>query len=230
MGVVIGSLTQVIIDSVSEGYQSISWSIQVQPNRLWQLGSWDPYKTQVSTVVSVNVTSYAGALNQITLSPSTSCVDSNANRDVYIHSAACGPTSEITVDYNNVFITSYSYSKTDPTSFGTESWSMQKWIATTNLGAEFIDYPAPTYVLQGIAEGSRQGNVGNGTSDLGVIFETDGQVTGSQGNVSAGFPGLGRADDITYGLITHVGGGLLESTGKDGQSSATIPHQPLYLG
>ena len=85
---------------------------------------------------------------------------------------------------------------------------------------------APTYVIQGRAEGSRTGNV----TDLGVVFQADGQITGQQGSVSAGFPGLGNADDTVYGLVIQVGGGTLEDSGKTGEASASIPHSPLYLG
>lgn len=230
MGVIIGSLTQVVIDGQNSGFQSVNWSVQVQPTRLWELGSWDPYSTQVAETINISVTTYAEVLNQLTLAPSTSCADSTARKDILIQADACGPSAAITVDEANMFLTSYSYAKGDPTAFGTETWSFTKWVETTGLGAGFIDYPAPTYVLQGRAEGSRSGDVGNGTSDLGVVFLATGQVTGQQGSVAAGFPGLGQADDITYGLVSHVGGGLLEAAGEFGQSSATVPHQPLYLG
>jgi hypothetical protein len=135
-----------------------------------------------------------------------------------------------------MFLTSYSYSKGDPIGFGTESWSFQKWIESGVAGQSFVQIPEPTYVLQGRAEGSRTGDVGNETTDLGVRFIGEGGggsltyaehvVTGQQGSVSAGFPGIGNADDIELGLVNRVGGGLLESGGDTGQSSANIPHTP----
>jgi hypothetical protein len=51
-----------------------------------------------------------------------------------------------------------------------------------------------------------------------------------QGSVSAGFPGIGNASDTIYGLVTQVGGGSLEDSGKTGESNASVPHNPLYLG
>jgi len=225
MGVIIGSMTTVNIDG-TEGFQSVNWAMQVSPNRLWQLGSWDPYRTQVTKTITVNITTYAGAINSISLSPSTSCADSSARKNVSISIAACGPTSAINFSESDMFLMSYSYSKGDPTAFGSESWSFQKWVDADASGAEFLNVLAPTYVIQGRAEGSRTGNV----TDLGVVFQADGQITGQQGSVSAGFPGLGNADDTVYGLVIQVGGGTLEDSGKTGEASASIPHSPLYLG
>ena len=225
MGVIIGSMTTVSIDG-TDGFQSVNWAMQVQPNRLWQLGSWDPYRTQVTKIITVNVTTYAGAINSVSLTPSTSCTDSNATKNVAISVSACGPTSSINFNESGMFLMSYSYAKGDPSAFGTESWSFQKWVDADASGSEFLNIEAPTAVIQGKAEGSYTGNVSN----FGIILDASGQVTGTQGSVSAGFPGVGNADDTIYGLVTGVGGGSLEDSGKVGQSNATIPHQPLYLG
>jgi len=225
MAVVIGSMTTVNIGG-TDGFQSVNWATQVSPNRLWELGSWDPYKTQVTKTLTVNVTTYAGTISAMTLSPSTDCTDSSAKQEVSISVAACG-AGGVTVDFSesDMFLMSYSYSKGDPTAFGTESWSFQKWVDADASGDEFLNISAPTCVIQGKSEGSRSGNATN----LGVDFQLTGQVTGQQGNVSAGFPGIGSASDTIYGLVTKVGGGSLEDSGKIGESSASIPHSPLYL-
>lgn len=231
MSIIIGGMTNVLVDGASDGFQSVSWNINRQPNRLWQLGSWTPWRTQVGTTLSISITSYAGALAAIDLVPSTSCANSNAIKTIIINAETCdgSPTS---INEANMYINSYSYSKGDPIGFGTESWSFQKWLES-GVSGEFIRIPEPTYVLQGRAEGSRQGSIGNGTTDLGVRFlqpEGPHVVEGEQGSVSAGFPGVGNADVISLGLVDRIGGGLLEDGGKTGQSSATIPHQPLYIG
>lgn len=224
MGVIIGSMTTVSIDG-TDGFQSVNWAIQVQPNRLWELGSWDPYKTQVTKIITVNVTTYASAISTVTLSPSTSCTDSTARKNVGISVSACGPTSAISFSESGMFLMSYSYSKGDPSALGTESWSFQKWVDAAVTGTYLISIDAPTAVIQGKAEGNKTGNVSN----LGIVLDSVGQVTGTQGSVSAGFPGLGNADETVYGLVSSVGGGSLEDSGKVGQSQATIPHNPLYL-
>jgi len=224
MSVIIGSMTTVNIGG-TEGFQSVNWATQVSPNRLWELGSWDPYKTQVTKTITVNVTTYAGTISTMTLAPSTSCTNSSAKKTVSISVGACGPTGSISFSESGMFLMSYSYSKGDPTAFGTESWSFQKWVDADASGDEFLNILAPTCVIQGKSEGSRSGNATN----LGVVFQDTGQVTGQQGNVSAGFPGVGSASDTIYGLVTQVGGGSLEDSGKIGESSASIPHSPLYL-
>ena len=245
MGIIIGGMTAVSVTFasqglVTEGFQSVNWNINMQPNRLWQLGSWDPFKTQVGKTVSVSFTTYAARdsngsmypnlIQPITLSPSETCENSNATAHVTINVAACGPTSEVGVDLQNMYLTSYSYAKGDPIGFGTESWSFQTWVGSSVTGDEFIEIMDPTYVLQGRAEGSYSGNVGTSEEDMGISMEDDGQVTGQQGSVSAGFPGVGNANDTILGLIDRVGGGRLDAAGQTGQSSATIPHQPLYIG
>lgn len=225
MSVIIGSLTTVNIGG-TDGFQSVNWATQVSPTRLWELGSWDPYKTQVTKTLTVSVTTYAGTINDMTLSPSTSCANSSAKKDVSISVNSCGAGGAVSFSESDMFLMSYSYSKGDPMAFGTESWSFQKWVDADASGDEFLNVSAPTYVIQGKSEGSRSGNATN----LGVIFESEGQITGQQGSVSAGFPGIGNASDTVYGLVTKVGGGSLEDSGKIGESSASVPHSPLYLG
>lgn len=230
MSIILGSMTQVAVDGYTNGYQSISWNIDNQPNRLWQLGSWLPYRTQVTSVVSLNLTTYAGVLMPINLSPSASCADSTATKRIMLNVSACGPGESVAFDYT-MYATSYSYAKEDPVGFGTESWSFQKWVDFSGQSSEnFIYVGEPTYVLQGISEGSRSGDVGNGTSDMGVVFNNTTVVSSQQGSVSAGFPGLGNADTTELGIVIRIGGALLQAGGKTGRSNATVPHNPLYLG
>ena len=235
MAIIIGAGTSVSITNgagaVTEGIQSVSWQIQVQTTRLWSIGNWTPYKSQISKTLSVSVTTYAGVLGTMDLGPSTSCLDSDASMDVVIDPAACDIALEGVDD--TLFVTSYNYSKTDPTSFATEAWSFQKWVDaapdgyTANPTVDLILYTgAPDYTLQGIAEGSYSGDVTN----LGVVLDAEGQVDGTQGQVTAGFPGLGSADITTYGIVTQVGGGTIFESGTIGTSQASIPHTPLYVG
>jgi len=228
MAIILGTSTTLLIDGTSDGFQSVSWSISRQPNRLWQLGSWDPYRTQVVATVNVNVSSYAGALTSLNsdiIRPSTSCEFSPARKSIQLVAYACDPTNNVDIDYSDMYITSYSYSKGDPTGFGTESWSFQTWIDPNLSGSEFLSIPTPSHVLQGISEGQRSGNVTN----LGVSFLSSGLVSGQEGSVSAGVPGLGNANTVELGIVNGIGGGSLEEYGKDGSSSASIPHTPLYV-
>lgn len=223
MGVILGTMTEVIVGGVSDGFQSINWNINAQPTRLWQLGSWLPWNTQLAGTVSLNITSYAGALSSINLEPASSCDKSTAVKTVTLNAQSCSPGTSVNEEFEDMFITSYSYSKGDPIGFGTETWAFQAWIET-NVGG-YVNSPAPSTVLQGISEGSRSGD----NFDRGVELNATTIVTGSQGSVSAGIPGIGNADTIELGIVTRIGGGLLEALGLVGQSSATIPHQPLYI-
>jgi len=226
VAIIIGGMTTVNIDGREDGFQSVNWSVQVQPTRLWELGSWLMYKTQVAKTITVNVTTYASILDSVDLVPNEDCSNSTARKRVIISVAACGPISAVNFDEDYMFLMSYSYAKGDPNAFGAETWQYQKWVEADAEGDDFINVGAPTAVIQGKAEGSWSGNV----TDIGVVLDAEGQVTGQQGNVSAGFPGMGNFDETTFGLVNTVGGGTLEEAGKTGQSNATIPHQPLYLG
>lgn len=236
MAIVIGSATTVLVDGTADGFQSVNWNVNRQPTRLWQLGNWDPYNTQVAKTITVSITTYASVLSTVTLAPAQSCANSTATKTVSIDAQTCGG-SAVSIG-ETMYLTSYSYSKGDPVGFGTESWSFQFWEAADVFGA-MIPIPDPSSVIQGRAEGSRFGDVGNGSTDLGVRFIDDPGaapadnyhiVVGTQGSVSAGFPGIGNADDVQLGLIDRIGGGKLQAGGEIGQSNATIPHQPLYYG
>lgn len=230
MGVILGVMTTVSIDGTDTGFQSVNWNINRQPNRLWQLGTWQPWRTQVGTIVTISVTSYAGALTAQALRASEACEISPASKNITLDAQSCDPATTVTLDYQNMFLTSYGYNKSDPIGFGTESWSFQKWVES-GVAGEYLEIPEPNYILQGITEGQRQGDVANVGLEFFSVSEAGGDhvVTGFQGSVSAGIPGIGNADEIEIGLVKEVGGGTLEDGGKVGSSSASIPHTPLYI-
>lgn len=229
MAVILGGSTQVAIGGQVDGFQSVQWSIQVQNNRLWQIGpyngGWNPYKTQVQKTLTVNVSAYAGAITAVSLGPSSDCTDSDASKSIQIVPAACG-ASIGSFNETGMFIMSYSYSKGDPNAFGTESWSFQKWVASEVGETDIIDTAAPSAVIQGITEGNYTADDG---LNVGIVFTGAQEISGFQGDISAGFPGLGQANTITYGIVEQIGGGDLEGAGKVGNSSASIPHQPIYV-
>lgn len=239
MAIILGSMTTVDIDGGTDGFQSISWNTQVQNNKLWSIGQWVPWTTQVSVTETVNVTSYAGVIPALSsLAPSNSCDDSTATKVVTISPEVCA--GAITgIDGETFFVTSYSYSKSDPNSFGTESWSLQRWIASNTAEYEsgtpgdansVIGQGAPNFVLQGISEGTYS-NDGMTPAQVGVAGGSLGAPS-TQGSVSAGFPGQGNVTvQETVTQPTSVGGGVVvvPAGGGIGQSSITIPHQPLFV-
>jgi hypothetical protein len=228
MAIIIGANTQVTGDV--QGVISAQWGISPQINRLWQLGSWDPYFQLATRVSNVSLTIYAGGGPTISLQPATACVDSSAVLNVTITPGSCGAIPAGLGGNFTVYLSSYSYNKGDAVGFGQQSYSGQDWPGGAGPGGgganvEFTD--APSVVLQGRAEGNETTDVGLST---GVAFSGGWDVYGTQGSVSAGFPGVGQANEVRHGLIDQVSNGDLRNDGKTGQSSVNIPHQPLYFG
>lgn len=252
MAVVIGSSTLVTVtevldpglpsesyEYVTDGFQNVSWATQVDVNRLWQIGTWHPYKSMVTKTLTCNITSYANVLYPVDLEVSDDCAISTASKIVDIDSSACANATNFSSGGEGMYITSYSYSKGDPASFATESWSLQLWVdadPNDELDPHFIAVPTPSGVVQGITEGNYSGNLDNPVK-MGVTPHTGStppgySITGSQGQVSAAFPGIGEVNDITYCIINRIGAGVLGDAvadqGKTGNSQANVQHTPLY--
>jgi hypothetical protein len=228
MAIIIGTATTVSFGGVTNGIISANWATNPQIARLWSLGSWSAYGTFITVTKTISVTMYAGAMSAKTLSPATSCANSTAVVNVDIDPGSCGTGGG--GDFSSTaYLSSYSYDKSDPVGFGQESWSAQEWIAggTNQNSPPYIIYAGiPTAIIQGITEGTSSTEAGINT---GIVF-TGTTIDGTQGSISAGTPGIGQATTTRNGVISRVGGGSLMASGKIGQGSATIPHQPLYFG
>jgi len=227
MAIIIGSAT--VVGGWS-GVVSAQWGINPQVNRLWQLGSWAPYQTQVTTVETVNLTIYAGGAPTSpglgNLQAATSCNDSQATMSVTISPQPCGGSTVPGIN-GTYFLTSYSYSKGDAIGLGQQSYSLQKWVAGSTDTTQVKYTKAPSATIQGSSEGNEAKDTGLNT---GVTFSTGYNVTGSQGSVSAGFPGIGTATSSVHGIANSVQATAdLKNDGKTGQAQVTIPHQPLYF-
>ena len=218
MAIIIGAATTVGGDF--SGAISAQWGVNQQITRLWQLGSWTQYDYQIVDIETASLTVYAGGGPTKSLTPATTCTDSQATASVVISPQNCGGGS-ITGVNNTFYIMSYSYSKGDAVGLGQQSYSLQRWPGS----AVDKHVQAPDFVLQGIAEGSEGADSGLST---GVTLESI-DATGSQGNVSAGFPGIGQVTTVNFGIVSTISNGDLRSAGKTGQSQASIAHQPLYL-
>jgi hypothetical protein len=216
MALIIGSSTTVTGDF--SNVQSVSWSVQVSSSRLWVIGSWTPFKTQNSIIESASVTVYAGGGGTTAVTPTTGCSTSTCTKSINVVPAACGVSGGTGIA-GQFFVASYSYNKSDPNGFGSESWSLQRWVA----GGGPDDLPAPTIVLLGVAEGTASTEVNTGITFNGAT------VASSQGNVSAGPGSIGTAESTATGLVNRVGGGALISAGDVGTGSASISHTPMYF-
>ena len=212
MAVVIGAATQVSFNGSC--VISAQWGYNPNVQRLYCIGEWTPSeeRTFYRPTETLNLTIYAPGPSYDT-TPTETCADANS---IYasISPAACGETFiALTGAW---LVSSYSYSKDDATLPGQESWSMTRWknINSTPTG-NFVE---PTYVMRGISEGQS-------TDNAGIIF-TGTTVDTTTGNVSAG--GFGRADTLSVGVVTSVGGGS-SAAGDTGQGSVSMPYTPLYI-
>jgi len=216
MAVVIGSATTVtFFGSSAYCIASANWGYNPNTQRLYCIGSWTPTAQYDRPQETMSFTMYSTGTGGPTFSviPSTGC-DANLAVDktveASINPASCGAGAPGGFS-GRWYVTGYNFSKDDPLLPGQESWSMQRWVASATV-------PAPNYVIRGIAEGQ-------GTSNAGIVFT--GTTTSTQtGSVSAG--GVGRAESITVGVISQVGGGSIVS-GETGQGSSSMPHTPLWV-
>lgn len=214
---------------ISGGIVSVSFSLSPSVERLFQLGSFNAFDTNVTTQESASITNYGGASTPVALAPSTSCTDSTAKMDITITPAPCtGATTPITrTGANALFITSYSYSK-DFQGYGQESWSLTGKPQITGFTGNIA-------FIQGFAEGNRLDGSDIVSNDGVVLVDsatgTAGLVdaTGRSISVSAGSPGLGNDDDQEFGRATQVGGAVGKEDGKRGNASANIPHQLIFF-
>jgi hypothetical protein len=229
MVVIIGAGTIVTSDKISSGFVSVSFNLAPQVERLFQLGSFNAFDTNITTQESASITSYGGASTPVALAPSTSCDDSTAKMDITITPAPCTGSADpiIRTGSNALFITGFSYSK-DYQGFGQESWSL--------TGKPIIEgFTGSIAYIQGFAEGNRITGSDIVSNDGLVLVDSEtgtiGQVdaTGRNLSVSAGSPGLGNDDEQDFGRATQIGGGVGKEDGKRGTSSASIPHQLVFF-
>ncbi len=225
MVVIIGAGTTVTTNVISGGFVSVSFSVAPQVTRLFQLGNFNAFDTQIQTQESVSITNYGGASTPVTLQQSVSCTDSTARMEVTIVPAPCeGSAVPITrIGADALFINSFSYSK-DRQTFGQESWSLQ--------GKPLLEgFTGNTSFIQGFSEGNRLEGSDIVSNDGIVLTGSDGassfDAQGRNLQVSAGSPG--QDDTQTFGKITQIGGGVGQEDGKRGTAQANVPHTLVFF-
>lgn len=213
MAVIIGSATTVV---GFDGVVSVNWNLSPNVQRLWQLGSFTPYDTIKNVTQTLSVVIYGGSTApEIVIAHATACEDSSVTFDCTINPAACGATS-VEAPTGKFYMTGYNYSKGSAQAPGQCTYNGQQWVSD----------PIPDLVLCGGAEGTKSTD-----HDIsGVVFAGMPDATGFQGSVSAGFPGIGNANETAYGIVSVVGrnpSGI--DNGKTATASVTVKHQPLWL-
>lgn len=220
MGVIIGAATTI---SFNSGHATqVSWGINPNIQRAYILGSWAPYASaQVKAPTeTLNVTVYSPGPSYST-EPTQTCANANQIA-ASVSPAGCGAGSS-GPSSTQWYVNSYSYSKGDARTPGTESWSMIQYITMSDNTVVL-----PTYVLRGISEGSvtsSEGSAAAAGAVAGIVFTGIVDV-GTQGSVSAGQ--IGRADYQYLGVIERVG----SSSGGSGDISSgncSMPYTPLYI-
>lgn len=216
MSIIIGAGTRVSGDFGSACIASAQWSASQNTQRLYCLGSSDPYDAYIKPTETVNFTIYAGTgPSGEDVSASETC-NTPPGLTVNLNAAECGGGS-ISFSGSDWLINSYSYSKEDPLLPGQETWGLIHWV--TGGGA----VPLPGAIIRGISEGQ---TTDPNIVDTGITLAAAGQTNSSQGSVQAG--GIGRAFDIIMGVVTAVGGGANDA-GQIGKGSASIPYTPLWI-
>lgn len=236
MAVIISAGTTIVSTQFPNGgILSASFGFQPNVQRLYQLGSFDPYDTQVQRTRTLQLNVYgsrpdgAGGSVALDVSPSVSCVDAGTV-NITVNPASC--VSSLTPFANDYFVTSYGYQK-DNIGYGQESWSF-----TTR---PIIDSFTGTIVmLRGIAEGTVA--TGDGTmnaADMGVTINESAsndslgaQIEGENGSIQAGNPGVGSFDIQRHVVVTQVGNSVGKNTtidGLTGQASINIPMTPVFI-
>jgi hypothetical protein len=83
-------------------------------------------------------------------------------------------------------------------------------------------------VLLGISEGQYGGDLT--LAQMGATADPP-DASGYAGSVSAGFPGLGQADNTYYAIFNRVGvaGAIGKLDGYIGNASTSVPHTPLWI-
>lgn len=201
--------------------------------RLYQLGSFDPYDTSVTRTRTLNIVAYgskpdgSGGTQQHDVSASTSCVDAGTI-NVTVNPASC--VGNLLPFANDYFVNSYSYQK-DNLGYGQETWGM----TTKPILSSFT---GTITMLRGPAEGTIATGDGVMTAaQMGVVVnesasnDTNGEITGESGSVQAGSPGIGNYEEQRYVIATTIGGSVGRSSvvdGLTGNASLSIALTPVY--
>jgi len=213
---------------IGRGVQSLNLSLNVTPNRLWHLGHTDAYSENIIVQKQLTIVFYAGASEYYYLEPSLGCL-SPIPKEISIAANNCeGGVFQDTTEW---WLSGYSYSK-EVQSVGSETWnfiSKPYYLDENRQLVTTIDIR----MIRGVSEGQKSTD---GGADTGVVFSSSildettlpftfvGDV-----NVSQGSPGIGRANDLQFGIVSRVGLGDFRKDGTDGTASVTIPYTPLPI-
>jgi hypothetical protein len=230
MGIIIGAGTIVNFANTGACVTSANWGYNPNTQRFYCLGSWSPRYTFNKPTETLSISIYSGTGSILhSFEPHQECRVAGDPRDTIfasVDAAGCG--GGVTSVTGQWYVNSYSFQKDDPQLPGTESWSLQRWVAYGNPGD--TDYtPAPTYIIRGISEGQSTPQndplYGDEYAGTGIRF-TGATAQSTTGSISAGQ--TGRAEVMLYGVVDRVGGSD-STTGRFGNGSASAPYTPMWI-
>jgi len=220
MAFILSTVTEVAFGSFVKTRGIISVQINTVPQiqRLPVLGSALPFAEVRQQQNSVSLSRYGGGPVYSVIASET-CVDANTIKFKFLP-VGCNPTG-ITIQ-DEFFVNSYSFDK-QINQFGIETWGLvDKPTITFSAGGQFGSQNK--VMPRGIATGQTTPGL-----NTGVILSPTGQSSGVTAGITAGNPGVGRADITTLGVVTSVGGSIATNGSEDGRAQVTIPYQVIDI-
>ncbi len=219
--VIIGNGTTASIDGGAYCILSAQWGFNPGRTDAFCLGEWEPSPEHVlyKPTQTLSLTLYAPGPSNKAIPPTTNCSDAD-RISASVFPAACeGGIDDVTGQW---FIQSFSYSKETRDQPGQESWSLIKYYDLEQYfdGVSTNRIAVPTFISRGITMGEASDEF-----QAGITF-SETFAKSQTGNVSAG--GIGKASEITHGVVTNIGGGTSDA-GFVGTGSASIPYTPNYI-
>lgn len=236
MAVIIGAGTTVVSTQFPNGgIVSVQFGFSPQVDRLYELGSFTPYDSTITKTRTITVNVYGsrpsggGGSAQLTVTPSTLCVDADSV-SITVNPASC--VGSLLPFIETYFVNSYSYSK-DNLGYGQETWSFTSKPIIPGFTGTVV-------MLRGIAEGTIATGAGIMTSiQMGVVVDNvasndslGAAIEGESGSVQAGTPGIGNFDIQRFVIATQIGASVGKNTSVDGlsgEASIQVPLTPVYI-
>lgn len=206
------------ITGFGTGFQSVNLSLTPNIQRLYELGQTLPFDKNITrqTTATINKYSGQGTTYDVQAQNAANCLEENY-LTIGITAANCGGSVvDVQDDY---WIQGYSYSK------DIQGWGIESYTLITR--PEVIGGDGATVrMLRGTAEGQ---TTTDGGAETGIVFAASPTVDGQTIEVTAGNPGIGRANNVIFGEVITVGGGTGKADGRDGNGNVTIPYAPIYI-
>ena len=216
MSIIIGGSTTVSFGSAC--VVQAQWGFNPNQQDAFCLGQWSPdlTKTIFKPENTVSLSLYSPGPTYDT-NASTSCVTATG-LSITISPGACGGSVAGGVS-GSFYPTSYSYSKESKDVMAQESWSLVQYKGVGIGGITGLTMPK--YILKGIAKGQTSDSAKTGITLAAVI------ATIESGSVSAG--AMGKAESLSYGVVTKIGAGNGTASSGPATGSAQMPYIPLYI-